>query len=243
VTAYSPVTIITGGSSGIGAATARRLLEQGHCVMITGRDPERLATTAKEFGAPQSLRTFAGDVSDHESVALAVRRTLDEFGRLDTAINCAGFAVPSNCDPPGGYGDITDSDPASWRGMVLTNTLGPALLIRAALPALKETRGRIVLIGSVAGLTHTPGNIYGVTKFAVAALAENTRRKVTSDGVGVTLIIPGRVDTPFWTPHGGVPPKFNLTADRVADCIAWAIGQPDDVDVSTIIVRPKGQAS
>ena len=211
--------------------------------MIIGRDPERLARTAKELGTSRPLLTFAGNVSDHESVALAVQRTIDEFGRLDVAISSAGFAPLSHRDPPHGYGDITEGDPASWSEMVLTNVLGPALLINATLPALKQTRGRIVLIGAVAGITHTPGNIYGVTKFAVTALAENTRRKVTSDKVGVTLIVPGRVDTPFWDPHGGVPAEFNLTADQVAGCIDWAISQPDDVDVSTVIVRPKGQAS
>jgi NADP-dependent 3-hydroxy acid dehydrogenase YdfG len=243
VTTYSPVTIVTGGSSGIGAATASRLLEHGHRVMIMGRDPERLARAAKEFGIPRSLCTFAGDVSDHESVATAVHRTIEEFGRLDIVISCAGFAPLSLCDPPHGYGDITEGDPASWSAMVLTNVLGPALLINAALPALKETRGRIVLLSAMAGITPTPGNIYGATKSAVIALAENTRRKVTSDKIGVTLIVSGRVDTPFWEPHGGVPNEYNLTADQVASCITWAISQPEDVDVSTVLVRPKGQAT
>jgi hypothetical protein len=130
----APVTLITGGASGIGAATARRLLDQAHRVTITGRDHHRL---------------------------------------------------------------------------------GPAVLIKAALPALQQTRGRIVLIGSVAGFVHTPGNIYGVTKWAVTGLAENTRRLVTGDGIGVTLIAPGRVATPFlgcqrW-------PSCRWTADRRPD--------------------------
>jgi NADP-dependent 3-hydroxy acid dehydrogenase YdfG len=166
----APVALVTGGASGIGAATARRLLDQAHRVAITGRDPDR------------------------------------------------------------------------WRDMVLTNVLGPALLIKAALPALQQTRGRIVLLGSVAGFVHTPGNIYGVAKWAVTGLAENTRRLVTGDGIGVTLIAPGRVATPFWDATGGPPAGGLLTADQVADAIVWAISQPSGVDVNTVIVRPIGQA-
>jgi NADP-dependent 3-hydroxy acid dehydrogenase YdfG len=241
MTSY-PVTIITGGSSGIGAATTRRLLERGHYVTITGRDRERLDATAKELGNPPRLRTFTGDASDYDSVKSVVDRTVHEFGQLDVVIANAGFATASHSDPPGGYGDLTDSDPASWRDMVLTNVLGPALLINSALPLLKQTRGRIVLIGSVAGIIFTPGNIYGATKWAVTGLAENTRRKVTADGVGVTLIVPGLVETPFRETHGGNFPECNLAVSQVAECIAWAISQPDDVDVNTVVVRPKGQA-
>ena len=144
----------------------------------------------------------------------------------------AGFAT---------HDTLADGDPDRWREMVLTNVLGPALLIKAALPALQQTRGRIVLIGSVAGFVHTPGNIYGVTKWAVTGLAENTRRLVTGDGIGVTLIAPGRVATPFWDANGGPPAGGLLTADQIADAIVWAISQPSGVDVNTVIVRPIGQ--
>jgi NADP-dependent 3-hydroxy acid dehydrogenase YdfG len=110
------------------------------------------------------------------------------------------------------------------------------------MPALRETRGRVVLIGSVAGIAFTPGNVYGATKWGLTGLAENTRRKVTADGIGVTLVVPGRVDSPFWEPHGGSFPDCNLAPSQVAECIAWAVSQPDEVDVNTIVVRPKGQA-
>jgi NADP-dependent 3-hydroxy acid dehydrogenase YdfG len=226
------VTLITGGSSGIGAAAARQLLDQGHQVAVTGRDPDRLDRFAADAGRPERLRCFTGDAADYAAVEAAVEATVKEFGRLDTVVANAGFAT---------HDTLADGDPAGWREMVLTNVLGPALLIRASLAALKASRGRIVLVGSVAGFVNTPGNIYGATKWAVTGLAENTRRMVTADGVGVTLIAPGRVETPFWDGLGGPPEGTLLTADKIADAIVWAINQPAGVDVNTVVIRPVGQ--
>ncbi|MGC0415711.1 SDR family oxidoreductase [Embleya sp. AB8] len=229
----SSVTLITGGSSGIGAAAARKLLDLGGRVAVTGRNVGRLDRFAEELGHPGGLLTLPGDAADHEAVAAAVAATVAAYGRLDTVVANAGFGTPAN---------VADGDPAEWREMVLTNVLGPALLINAALPALRETRGRIVLIGSVAGFIHSPGNLYGATKWAVTGLAENTRRLVTADGVGVTLVAPGRVETPFWDALGGAPDDdILLTAEQLADAIVWAIEQPAGVDVNTMVIRPQGQ--
>lgn len=228
----TPVTLITGGGSGIGAATARRLLDLGHRVAVTGRNADRLNGFASELGYPDSLLTLPGDAADHVSVQSAVDTAVKEFGRLDTVVANAGFAT---------HDTLADGDPAGWREMVLTNVLGPALLIHAALPHLKETSGRIVLVGSVAGVQNTPGNIYGATKWAVTGLAENTRRMVTADGVGVTLVAPGRVETPFWDTLGTLPDGLLLTGDQIADSIVWAIGRPHGVDINTVIIRPLGQ--
>lgn len=162
----------------------------------------------------------------------AVSQTVQRFGQLNNVVANAGFAT---------HDDLASGDPEGWREMVLTNVLGPALLINIALPALKATKGRIVLIGSVAGFVNTPGNIYGATKWAVTGLAENTRRLVTADGVGVTLVAPGRVETPFWDGMGSLPDGHLLTADQIADSIVWAIGQPAGVDINTVVVRPIGQ--
>ncbi|NUO46631.1 MAG: SDR family oxidoreductase [Streptomyces sp.] len=228
----SPVALITGGGSGIGAAVARQLLDAGHRVTVTGRGEERLRGFAEELGNPEGLLTLVGDAADYESVRSAVDRTLKEFGRLDTVVSNAGTAT---------HDSVADGDPAGWTEMVLTNVLGPALLIRASVDALKETRGRIVLVGSVAGFVPTPGNIYGATKWAVTGLAENTRRQVTEWGIGVTLVAPGRVETPFWDSYGSLPPGHLLTADQLADSVVWAIRQPEGVDVNTVVVRPIGQ--
>jgi NADP-dependent 3-hydroxy acid dehydrogenase YdfG len=228
----TPVALITGGGSGIGAAVARRLLDAGHRVAVTGRGEARLREFADGLGDPEGLLTLVGNTAEYDDVRSAVDRTLKEFGRLDTVVANAGFAT---------HDTVAEGDPAGWTEMVLTNVLGPALLIRACVDALKETRGRIVLVGSVAGFVHTPGNIYGATKWAVTGLAENTRRQVTEWGVGVTLVAPGRVETPFWDGNGSLPPGHLLTADQIADSVVWAVRQPDGVDVDTVVVRPLGQ--
>lgn len=227
----SPVALITGGGSGIGAAVARRLLADGQRVAVTGRGEERLRAFAAGLGDPQELLTLPGDAADYADVQRAVEATLKEFGRLDTVVANAGTAT---------HDSVAEGDPAGWTDMVLTNVLGPALLVRASIDALKESRGRIVLVGSVAGFVPTPGNIYGATKWAVTGLAENTRRQVTDWGVGVTLIAPGRVETPFWDGNG-LPPGLLLTADQIADSVVWAMRQPEGVDVNTVVVRPVGQ--
>ncbi|AOR31114.1 short-chain dehydrogenase [Streptomyces fodineus] len=228
----SPVALITGGATGIGAAVARQLLAAGHRVTVTGRTEARLRDFAEGLGNPDELLTVAGNASTFDDIQDAVDRTLKAYGRLDTVVANAGFAT---------HDTVADGDPAGWTEMVLTNVLGPALLIRASVEALKESHGRIVLVGSVAGFVNTPGNIYGATKWAVTGLAENTRRQVTEFGIGVTLIAPGRVETPFWDGLGSLPPGHLLTADQMADSVLWAIRQPAGVDVNTVVVRPLGQ--
>jgi len=229
----SPVTLITGGSTGIGATTARKLIERGHRVAVTARRKERLDAFAESVGEPDRLLTIPGDAAEVEDVRAAVASTLERFGRIDTVIANAGYAT---------FDSITDGDPEGWRHMVLTNVFGPMLLVNASLPALRESRGRIVMVGSVAGFVFTPGNVYGATKWAVTGLAENTRRAVTDDGIGVTLVAPGRVETNFWeTSEDGAPAGLNLTEDQMADTIVFAVTQPAGVDVNTLVVRPIGQ--
>jgi NADP-dependent 3-hydroxy acid dehydrogenase YdfG len=231
-----PVTLITGGSSGIGAATARALLQQGHRVAVTGRDADRLAAFAASVaadGAGERLLTISGDAGDPTHVASAVRQVVGLWGRLDVVVANAGYSLP---------GTLEDHDPDAMRGMILTNVLGPALLVRETLPHLRESRGRIVVVGSVAGIRNTPGNLYSVTKWAVHALVENVRLLVAKDRVGVTLVAPGVVETAFWDERGGTPKAAPaLTAEQIAATIVFAVNQPEGVDVNQLVVRPTGQ--
>ncbi|MGV4988960.1 SDR family oxidoreductase [Streptomyces sp. NRAIS4] len=229
-----PATLITGGSTGIGAATARALLKQGHRVAVTGRDADKLAAFASSAGPAERLLTITGDTGDAHDVASAVSRVVEAWGRLDNVIANAGFSLPGN---------LESHAPEDMRAMVLTNVLGPALLVRETLPHLRESKGRIVIIGSVAGVRNTPGNLYSVTKWAAHALAENTRLLVGKDGVGVTVVAPGVVDTPFWDERGGTPEAAPvMTAEQVADTIVFAVNQPAGVDINHITMRPTGQA-
>jgi NADP-dependent 3-hydroxy acid dehydrogenase YdfG len=229
--------LITGATSGIGARTARMLLDRGHRVAVTGRDETRLKAFLDATGHPGRLLGLIADAADWQATESAVARTVDHFGALDAAVANAGFAS-------GDYGrtrgaTLGDGDPTLWPPMVLTNILGPALLARAALPHLEATGGRIVLIGSVAGLKNAPANLYSATKWAVTGLAENLRLHATTRGVGVTLVNPGMVDTPFW-PGDGAPP-FALSVEPVAGAICFALDQPAGVDVNTLTIRPIGQ--
>lgn len=228
----SPVTLITGGSSGIGAATARTLLGQGHRVTVTGRDQTRLDAFVDSCDDTSRLLALRSDTSVNAEVEAAVATTVDRFGRITNVVANAGYAT---------HDGIGDGDPEGWRDMVLTNVLGPALLIQAAIPHLRKSHGRVVLMGSVAGFVHTAGNIYGATKFAVTGLAENTRLLLAPDKIGVTLVAPGPVDTDFFAPAGGPPADQDLvSAEELAAIIAFALGQPAGVDINTLVVRPTG---
>ncbi|RFU41739.1 SDR family NAD(P)-dependent oxidoreductase, partial [Actinomadura logoneensis] len=180
-------------------------------------------------GADGRLATVRADAADPADVEAAVAATLERFGRLDAVVANAGMAT---------FDSIEDGDPAGWRDMVLINVLGPALLVRAALEPLRAARGRIVLVGSLAGTVATRGNLYGATKWALTGMAENIRLMVAGTGVRVTLIAPGRVDSAFWDPAGGTPPGPSLTTGHIADTVAWVTGQPDGVDVASIVIRP-----
>ncbi|MER6248198.1 SDR family oxidoreductase [Streptomyces griseorubiginosus] len=222
--------LITGGTSGIGAHTARLLLDRGHRVAVTGRDEGKLKAFLDEAGQPDRLLGLVADAADWQATEAAVTRTVEHFGALDAAVANAGFMSGDS---------IGAGDPTSWAPMVLINVLGPALLAHATLPHLEATGGRLVLIGSVAGLKNSPANLYSATKWATTGLAENLRLHATTRGIGVTLVNPGMIDTPFWQ-GAGVPP-FALSPQPIAEAICFALDQPTGVDLNTLTVRPMGQ--
>ncbi|MHC3474241.1 SDR family oxidoreductase [Streptomyces sp. 7R007] len=222
--------LITGATSGIGAHTARLLVDRGHRVAVTGRDESRLKAFLDETGHPDRLLGLVADAADWQATESAVTRTVEHFGALDAAVANAGFMSGDS---------IGAGNPTSWAPMVLTNVLGPALLAHATLPHLEATGGRLVLVGSVAGLKNSPANLYSATKWAITGLAENLRLYATTRGVGVTLVNPGMIDTPFWQ-GAGVPP-FALPPQPVAEAVCFALDQPTGVDLNTLTIRPLGQ--
>lgn len=219
---------ITGGASGIGAALARKANGAGHNVYATGRSQGKLDELAGSLDAETAL-TAASDGSDWDQTQAAVAAAVERFGGLDVVVANAGGTVAGNFE---------SGDPEAWRTMVLTNVLGVALTAKATIPQLAERGGRLVLIGSVVGHKIPPGSLYSATKHAVTAMAESIRMEVTKKGVGVTLIAPGRAETPFWAE---LPDAPMLAPDAVAEAILWACDQPAAVDVNEILVRPAGQ--
>jgi NADP-dependent 3-hydroxy acid dehydrogenase YdfG len=220
-----PVFLITGASTGIGAATARQAAQAGYDVVLAARSEDKLQALASEIGA-LAVRC---DVTEWEEQEALVKRTLDEYGRIDVAFANAGF---------GGARGFMQEDPETWKRMVLTNVYGCALTIRATMPALRESKGHLLLTSSVAGRRALPGSLYSATKHAVTAMGEAARLDYNDSGVRVTLIEPGAVDTPFFDN----PPKIRaLDADDVARAIMFAVSQPPHVDVNEILVRPTAQ--
>ncbi|GAA0908631.1 MULTISPECIES: SDR family oxidoreductase [Streptomyces violaceusniger group] len=226
----SKTVLITGATSGIGAHTARLLLDRGHRVVVTGRNESKLKLFLEDAGHPDRLLGLVSDAADWEATESVVTRTVEHFGALDAAVANAGFMTGDS---------IGDGDPTRWSSMVLTNVLGPALLAHAALPHLEATGGRLVLLGSVAGLKNSPGNLYSATKWATTGLAENLRLHATTRGIGVTLVNPGMIDTPFW--QGADVPPFALPPQPIAEAICFALDQPTGVDLNTLTIRPMGQ--
>lgn len=218
------VFLITGASSGIGEATARRAAEAGYRVVLAARSTDRLEALAQELDG----LAITCDVTEWADQERLVERTLAEYGRLDVAFANAGF---------GGKRGFKSDTPQSWREMVLTNVYGAALTIRACYDALVESMGHLLLTGSLAGRRALPGSLYSCTKFAISAMGEAARQELNGTGVRVTLIEPGMVDTPFFDE----PPVGMLEADDVARAVMYAVSQPPHVDVNEILVRPTAQ--
>jgi NADP-dependent 3-hydroxy acid dehydrogenase YdfG len=226
-----PVFLITGASSGIGAATARQAAAAGYRLVLAARSADKLAALADELGGPQRALAVACDVTEWEQQEAMVAGALDAFGRLDVAFANAGFGAARG---------FLEESPEHWRAMVLTNVLGAALTLRATLPALREARGHLLLTGSVAGRRALPGSLYSCTKWAITAMGEAVRQELDGSGVRVTVIEPGMVDTPFFERGAG---PGALEADDVADAVLYAVTRPAHVDVNEILVRPTTQSS
>jgi NADP-dependent 3-hydroxy acid dehydrogenase YdfG len=226
------VLLITGASSGIGAATAR-LLADRYRLVLAGRRREPLDELAADLGGPERALVTRCDVGEWDQVEAMVADTIEAFGRIDVVFANAGFGASRG---------FREESPEHWRSMVLTNVLGPALTIRATLPHLLERgEGHFLITSSVAGRRALPGSLYSATKHAATAMGEALRQELRGIGDGnrirTTLIEPGMVDTPFFDQA----PENALVDEDIARAVAYALEQPDSVDVNEILVRPIGQ--
>ena len=235
------IAVVTGASSGIGAATARRLAAEGFEVVAAARRRDRLDALAAEV---PGLRAVTLDVTSPESVA-ELAASLDDVAVL---VNNAGGAI--------GVEPIERADPADWLAMYETNVLGVLRVTQALLPALEAgVGGHVVVTGSIAGhLVYEGGAGYTAAKHGATAFVETLRLELNGRPVRVTEIAPGMVRTEGFSlvrlrgdqaaadrVYAGV--EHPLTADDIADCIAFAVTRPAHVNVDLLVVKPLAQAA
>ncbi|MFI1360398.1 SDR family NAD(P)-dependent oxidoreductase [Streptomyces sp. NPDC020898] len=243
--AASRIAVVTGASSGIGAATARRLAAAGYRVVLTARRKDRIEALAEEINATGGQATaYPLDVTDRT----AVDEFASAFKTIGVLINNAGGAL--GADP------VATGDPADWRQMYETNVIGTLNLTQALLPALTASGdGTIVVVSSTAGHgTYEGGGGYVAAKHGAHVLAETLRLEIVGTPVRVIEIAPGMVKTDEFalTRFSGDPDKAAkvyegvaepLTADDVAETITWTVTRPSHVNVDLLVLRPRAQAS
>lgn len=220
---------ITGASDGIGAAVARAAVADGWRVVLSARRTALLDALAAELGGPERAIAVTADVTEWDDVQRIPAAAHEAFGQLDGVLTNAGFGAKRG---------FLNESPEFWKSMVLTNVYGAALTLRACIPALTDTRGHVMLMGSVSGRQVGTGSLYSCTKWAITAMAEAARKDLHGTGIRVTLIGPGIVDTAFYDdPPGGAP----LVPDDVARAVLYALDQPAHVSINEIIMRPTEQ--
>ncbi|WP_405617528.1 SDR family NAD(P)-dependent oxidoreductase [Streptomyces sp. NBC_00076] len=243
--AASRIAVVTGASSGIGAATARQLAAAGYRVVLTARRKDRIEALAKEIlAAGHQATAYPLDVTDRA----AVDEFASAFQTIGVLVNNAGGAL--GADP------VATGDPADWRTMYETNVIGTLNLTQALLPKLDASGdGTIVVVSSTAGHgTYEGGAGYVAAKHGAHVLAETLRLEIVGRPVRVIEIAPGMVRTDEFalTRFGGDQERAEkvyegvaepLTADDVADTITWAVTRPSHVNVDLLVLRPRAQAS
>ncbi|KWH26319.1 SDR family oxidoreductase [Burkholderia multivorans] len=237
------VVVITGASSGLGEATARMLAENGARVALGARRGQRIQSLADELNIHTrcaiAVRT---DVADRTQVQHLVDRAIEEFGRVDVIVNNAGVMPLSR---------LEELDVAGWNEMIDINLKGVLHGIAAVLPHMKARQhGHIINVASTAGHRVAPTTaVYSATKYAVRALSEGLRQEVTPYNIRCTIISPGACSTELVS--GVTDPSasaalrdvdsFALPASAFARMVAFAIAQPEEVDVNEILFRPTAQ--
>ncbi|GAA2599141.1 SDR family NAD(P)-dependent oxidoreductase [Streptomyces tubercidicus] len=244
MTAEARTAVVTGASSGIGAATARALAAAGYHVVLTARRKDRIEALAAEL---PNAEAYALDVTDRAAVD-AFAADLGRRASVDVLVNNAGGAL--------GAEPVASGDPADWRTMYEVNVLGVLHMTQALLPALTASGdGTVVVLSSTAGLgTYEGGGGYVAAKHGAHVIAETLRLELCGEPVRVIEVAPGMVKTDEFatTRFRGDTAKAAkvyegvdqpLSAEDVADTVAWAITRPSHVNIDLLVVRPRAQAS
>jgi 3-hydroxy acid dehydrogenase/malonic semialdehyde reductase len=237
------IAFVTGATSGIGAACARRFVAEGARVVATGRRKDRLAELQRELGDACHVVVF--DVRERDAVARVFGDLPADFAAVDVLVNAAGGAL--------GLAKVDQTRVEDWEEMIATNVRGLALVTRAAIPGMiARRRGHVVNLGSVAGSYTYPGsNVYGAAKAFVERFSFNLRADLLGHPIRVTNIEPGMVETEFsLVRFGGDRAKADavyagmkpLAAEDIADVVHFAVTRPPHVNVNRLEVMPVDQA-
>ena len=219
------IVLITGASSGIGAATVEKVIEAGHKVVITARSTEKLNAMVKKWGDDKVLAVTA-DVSKLDEITNAVDKAKETFGRIDVVFANAGTGVSS----PG----VENGDPDEWKTMLDVNINALLYTAKASLPSLKETQGHFIITSSVAGKITLKGSVYGASKWFAYGFGQNLAAEMREWNGRCTTICPGMVNTPFF--DEAKPDK--LDASDVADAVVYAMSAHPRCDVREITLMP-----
>lgn len=230
----SKVFLITGASTGIGEATAKRAIKAGFRVVLAARSTDKLELLQSELGHQRAFAVTC-DVASWQSQQEMVEQTLKHFGRIDVVFANAGFSKGSTF-----YGG--EDKPEEWKEMVMVNVFGAATTARLTLPELVKNSGHLLITGSVVGRVTSIRNLYSATKWAVTGMAQAIRNEMVGTGIRVTLVEPGIVDTPFWDNLQKPDSAPALQPDDIARAVMFAVSQPQHVDVNDILIRPTGQS-
>ncbi|WP_429970758.1 SDR family oxidoreductase [Fructilactobacillus sp. Tb1] len=240
------VVVITGASSGMGAATAKLANKEGAKVVIGSRNHDKLSKIASEVDNPDNLVYQITDVEQVSDVQALVKLALDTFGRLDVMYNNAGIM------PQGAVEDVKKLP--EWQAILNTNIMGVLNGIAAAVPVMKKQgKGLIMATDSVAGHVVYPYSaVYNGSKYAVRAIMEGLRQEQHNNGIKTGIVSPGAVSTNlFSTVHDDKIEKQmlsanetkngSLTPENIAELAVFMMSQPENVDINEIMVRPTGQ--
>jgi NADP-dependent 3-hydroxy acid dehydrogenase YdfG len=237
------VAIVTGASSGIGAATAAALAKAGARVVLAARRKDRLESLAGQIGADKCL-VLQADVSTEAETGRIATQTMEKWGRIDILVNNAGVMM---------LGPVAEAATADWRKMFDLNVLGLMYMTHAVLPTMKtQKRGHIINISSVSGrVVSARSAVYSATKFAVGAFSEGLRQELIKEGVRITAIEPGAVATELAdhitdaavqsSVRQWVASLTPLAAEDIAAAVLYAASQPPHVGVNEILLRPAEQ--
>ena len=231
--------VITGGGSGIGAAIATELARQGASVVVAGRNREKLEAVCQQY--PDQIFAIAADVGNRDEATNLIKQATEKLGHIDILVNSAGTNVPNRM--------MHNLDPADWDKMMQVNATGAFNCIRETLPQMRERRdGLIINISSISGLRAAAlgGVGYNASKFAVSGLGMSVGDEVREEGIRVTNIYPGEVDTPILvkrpSPVSDEHRAIILKPEDVAAAVLMVVNLPPRARVPELTILPTVQS-